>query len=56
MKKILVLLAMFGVFLLAFVFLAVLAAPVLSSYENVTKMHMADRFNQPQSPVHLRYG
>ena len=29
-------LAMFGVFLLAFVFLAVLAAPILSSYENVS--------------------
>ncbi len=42
-------LAMFGVFLLLLVFLAVLLAPVLSSYEAVTKMHIADRFSAPNS-------
>ena len=40
-------LAMFGVFLLCVVFLAVLAAPVLSSYEAVTKMHISQRFTKP---------
>lgn len=42
-------LAMFGVFLLVLVFLAVLAAPVLSSYQNVTKMHISDRFTSPNA-------
>lgn len=42
-------LAMFGVFLLLLVFLAVLLAPVLSSYEAVTKMHITDRFSAPNS-------
>ena len=45
-------LAMFGVFLLAFVFLAVLAAPILSSYENVTKLHISDRFTSP-NPLYI---
>ncbi|MBR0172677.1 MAG: ABC transporter permease [Lachnospiraceae bacterium] len=40
-------LAMFGVFLLAAVFLAVLLAPVLSSYDNVVQMHVKDRFTPP---------
>lgn len=42
-------LAMFGVFLLGFIFLAVLLAPLLTSYENVTQMHIADRFTSPNS-------
>lgn len=40
-------LAMFGVFLLLVVALAVAAAPVLSSYDAVSKMHMSDRFQSP---------
>lgn len=40
-------LAMFGVFLLAAIFLAVLMAPVLTSYENVTAMHILDKFTAP---------
>lgn len=40
-------LAMFGVFLLFVVALAVAAAPILSSYEAVSKMHMSDRFQAP---------
>jgi len=42
-------LAMFGVFLLFLVFLTVLLAPVLSSYESITKMHMSDRFTFPNA-------
>jgi len=42
-------LAMFGVFLLLFVALAVAAAPVLSSYAAVSKMHMSDRFQAPNA-------
>ena len=42
-------LAMFGVVLLLAVFLAVLLAPVLASYEAVTKMHIADRFTAPNA-------
>ncbi len=42
-------LAMFGVFLLALVFLAVLLAPVLSSYDAVTKMHIRDKFSAPNA-------
>ena len=49
-------LAMFGVFLLAFVFLAVLAAPILSSYENVTKLHISDRFTSPNPLVVFPWG
>ena len=40
-------LAMFGVFLLACIFLMIVLAPVLTKYENVTKMHIADRFTSP---------
>lgn len=42
-------LAMFGVFLLAFVCVIVLLAPVLSSYEAVSKMHVMDRFQAPNA-------
>lgn len=42
-------LAMFGVFLLGLIVLAVLLAPVLTSYENVTQMHISDRFTSPNS-------
>ena len=42
-------LAMFGVLLLFLVFLTVLLAPVLSSYESITKMHMSDRFTFPNA-------
>ena len=42
-------LAMFGVFLLLFVALAVAAAPILSSYAAVSKMHMSDRFQAPNA-------
>lgn len=42
-------LAMFGVFLLSFVCLVVLLAPVLSSYEAVSKMHVMDRFTAPNA-------
>lgn len=42
-------LAMFGVFLLMVVFVAVLLAPVLSSYAAVTKMHISDRFTPPNA-------
>lgn len=42
-------LAMFGVFLLFVVALAVAAAPILSSYEAVSKMHMSDRFTAPNT-------
>lgn len=42
-------LAMFGVFMLGAVFLTVLLAPVLSSYENVVKMHISDRFTAPNA-------
>lgn len=42
-------LAMFGVFLLVCVCLVVLLAPVLSSYEAVSKMHVLDRFTAPNA-------
>lgn len=45
-------LAMFGVFLLFVVALAVAAAPVLSSYEAISKMHMSDRFTSP-NPLYI---
>lgn len=45
-------LAMFGVFLLFVVALAVAAAPVLSSYEAISKMHMSDRFTAP-NPLYI---
>ena len=40
-------LAMFGVVLLCIVAVAVMLAPVLSSYEAVSQMHVSDRFNAP---------
>lgn len=42
-------LAMFGVFLLILVCLVVMLAPVLSSYEAVSKMHILDRFTAPNA-------
>ena len=42
-------LAMFGVILLALVVLIIILAPVLSSYKNVTKMHISNRFTPPNS-------
>ena len=42
-------LAKLGVFLLVFVSVAVLLAPVLSSYAAVTKMHISDRFTPPNA-------
>lgn len=42
-------LAMFGVFLLMLVCLVVMLAPVLSSYEAVSKMHILDRFTAPNA-------
>ena len=45
-------LAMFGVVLLCLVALAVALAPVLSSYEAVSKMHMSDRFSSP-NPTYI---
>ena len=45
-------LAMFGVVLLCLVALAVALAPVLSSYEAVSKMHMSDRFCSP-NPTYI---
>ena len=42
-------LAKFGVFLLSVVSVAVLLAPVLSSYAAVTKMHISDRFTPPNA-------
>ncbi len=42
-------LAMFGVVLLGIIFVAVLLAPVLSSYQAVTKIHIADRFTPPNA-------
>lgn len=45
-------LAMFGVVLLCMVALAVALAPVLSSYEAVSKMHMSDRFSSP-NPTYI---
>lgn len=43
---------MFGVVLLCLVALAVALAPVLSSYEAVSKMHMSDRFSSP-NPTYI---
>ena len=40
-------LAMFGVVLLCIVAVAVMLAPVLSSYEAVSQMHVSDRFTAP---------
>ena len=45
-------LAMFGVVLLCLVALAVALAPVLSSYEAVSEMHMSDRFSSP-NPTYI---
>lgn len=45
-------LAMFGVVLLCLVALTVALAPVLSSYEAVSKMHMSDRFSPP-NPTYI---
>lgn len=45
-------LAMFGVVLLCLVALTVALAPVLSSYEAVSKMHMSDRFSSP-NPTYI---
>lgn len=42
-------LAMFGVFMLAVVMITVLLAPVISSYDAVVKMNMADRFQPPSA-------
>lgn len=42
-------LAMFGVYMLGFVAIMVLLAPVISSYEAVSKMNIKDRFQFPNS-------
>lgn len=42
-------LAMFGVVLLCIVAVAVMLAPVLSSYEAVSQMHVSDRFTAPNN-------
>lgn len=42
-------LAMFGVFLLLFIVLTILIAPMFIPYERVYEMHMLDRFQSPNS-------